>query len=184
MRHPESVRPAPKCGFRATLYSRLDLHQSAACRVLVCLTDAWAPTQGLTCTKVRLTKSLSVLLTAWAKKGLQNKLMAYELELWTLFVVLLTTIFARTCINRTSYTAERSATFYLTRARGTTKHLTSSQRRVLWKRAVRYISRLLNARKRWARLGKYLQDPRIQSLLEGIERKKGVLKRTSIALQD
>ena len=110
--------------------------------------------------------------------------MAYELELWTLFVVLLTTIFARSRIFSTPYTSERSATFYLTRARGTTKHLTSSQRRALWKRAVRYINRLLKARRRWARLGKYLQDPRIQSLLEGIERKKGVLKRTAKALQD
>ena len=183
MRHPESVRPAPKCGFRASLYSRLDLHQSAACRVQPRILTPGRPTR-FDLHQSAADQVLICLTDSLGEKGLQNKLMAYELELWTLFVVLLTTIFARTCINRTSYTAERSATFYLTRARGTTKHLTSSQRRLLWKRAVRYISRLLNARKRWARLGKYLQDPRIQSLLEGIERKKGVLKRTSVALQD
>ena len=47
-----------------------------------------------------------------------------------------------------------------------------------WKTAVKRITRLL-ARKAWAAEGLALQAKRIQSLVEGLERRKGVLVRVT-----
>ena len=70
---------------------------------------------------------------------------------------------------------------YLTEALGRTRHLTRAQRLQRWKQAVRYISRVLQIRKRWAATGKHLQQPRIRELVEGISRKGGNLWRVSAA---
>ena len=51
-----------------------------------------------------------------------------------------------------------------------------------WHWAVRATTRILRLRKRWAKLGIYLQTPRIQSLIEGLERKKGLLIRVKSVL--
>ena len=48
-----------------------------------------------------------------------------------------------------------------------------------WKTAVKRISRLLARRRAWAAEGLALQARRIQSLVEGLERKKGVLVRVT-----
>ncbi len=48
-----------------------------------------------------------------------------------------------------------------------------------WKTAVKRITRLLARRKAWAAEGLALQARRIQSLVEGLERRKGVLVRVA-----
>ena len=48
-----------------------------------------------------------------------------------------------------------------------------------WRQAVRRVVILLRIRKRWAAMGMALQQERIQSLFEGLERKKGKLVRTA-----
>ena len=54
--------------------------------------------------------------------------------------------------------------------------------RARWYRATSYIVRLLRIRKRWAATGRHLQRERVQDLLSGIERKRGVLVRTKPAV--
>ena len=56
------------------------------------------------------------------------------------------------------------------------RHL--SKLKAVFKRAVRRISHLLRIRKRWAATGRLLQDPRIQSLVDGLDRVGGVLTRS------
>ena len=55
--------------------------------------------------------------------------------------------------------------------------LDRAQAVLLWKTAGRYVIRLLRLRFRWHNLGGHLQRPRIQDLLKGIERKRGVVTR-------
>ena len=55
----------------------------------------------------------------------------------------------------------------------------SRKARRLWHWAVQQISRVLRLRRRWASLGLHLQRPRIQSLVSGLERRKGILRRTA-----
>ena len=57
----------------------------------------------------------------------------------------------------------------------------SAHAKVNWHRAVQLISRVLRLRTRWAALGRYLQGPRIQDLVKGLDRKKGQLVRSSPA---
>jgi len=54
-----------------------------------------------------------------------------------------------------------------------------SRARILWKRAVEQISRILRLRRRWNKIGVHLQLPRIQSLVEGLDRRRGRLVRTA-----
>jgi len=51
--------------------------------------------------------------------------------------------------------------------------------RILWRRAFEFVARVLRLRYRWHKLGVHLQTPRIQSLVEGLERKRGRLVRTA-----
>jgi hypothetical protein len=81
---------------------------------------------------------------------------------------------------RRFYTAS-TATYYLTRSQGRTNILTRQQRLLNWKQAVRYITVLLRTRKKWAATGLYLQQSRIQDLVFGLQRLKGILKRKSAA---
>ena len=71
--------------------------------------------------------------------------------------------------------------FYLTTALGRTCHLTRARRLQYWKQALRYITRVIRIRKRWANTGRYLQQPRIRDLVAGISRKGGNLWRVSSA---
>ena len=70
---------------------------------------------------------------------------------------------------------------YLTIALGHAHHLTRIQRIRYWKQALRYISRILRARNRWAVTGRHLQQPRIRDLVSGIARHRGTLRRESAA---
>ena len=56
-------------------------------------------------------------------------------------------------------------------------HWTQARRR--WKIAVERIVRILRVRYKWYRTGVYLQQPFVQSLVEGLERKRGRLVRTA-----
>ena len=47
----------------------------------------------------------------------------------------------------------------------------------LWRLAVRRISHILRIRRRWAAVGQLLQDPIIQDLVQGLERRQGHLVR-------
>ena len=47
-----------------------------------------------------------------------------------------------------------------------------------FREAVRQIVNLLRLRRRWARLGNYLQNPNIRDLTVGLERRRGTLVRT------
>ena len=49
--------------------------------------------------------------------------------------------------------------------------------RNLWLRAVRRIVHILRIRRRWAIVGLALQEPRLQAIFEGLERRRGVLVR-------
>ena len=49
--------------------------------------------------------------------------------------------------------------------------------RFRWKLAVERISRILRLRRRWNRIGVHLQSSRIQSLVEGLERRRSRLTR-------
>ena len=55
---------------------------------------------------------------------------------------------------------------------------------VLWKRAKEYVLRVLRLRKRFASLGRHLQEKRIRSLVSGLTRVKGVLKRVGAGSDD
>jgi hypothetical protein len=55
---------------------------------------------------------------------------------------------------------------------------------VLWKRAKEYVLRILRLRKRFASLGRHLQEKRIRKLVSGLTRVKGVLKRVSVGSDD
>ena len=57
----------------------------------------------------------------------------------------------------------------------------SERARKHWRQAVQYISRILRIRKKFARLGKYLDQFRIQELVSGLERNRGVLRRVAPA---
>ena len=70
---------------------------------------------------------------------------------------------------------------YLTAALGQTRRLTRTQRLQYWRQALRYISRLLRIRKRWAVTGRYLQQPRVRDLVSGIARHRSILRRESAA---
>ena len=70
---------------------------------------------------------------------------------------------------------------YLTAAVGRTRHLTRTQRLQYWKQALRYISRVLRIRKRWAVTGRRLQQPRVRDLVSGIVRHRSILWRESAA---
>ena len=63
----------------------------------------------------------------------------------------------------------------------------SARARAHWRRAVQHISTVLRLRRRWNAIGIHLQQPRIQSLVAGLERVRGVLVRVqpaSVAAQD
>ena len=47
----------------------------------------------------------------------------------------------------------------------------------LWRLAVRRITHILRIRRRWAAIGQLLQDPIIQDLVQGLERRQGHLVR-------
>ena len=47
-----------------------------------------------------------------------------------------------------------------------------------FREAVRQVVNLLRLRRRWARLGQYLQNPNIRDLTVGLERRRGTLVRT------
>ena len=47
-----------------------------------------------------------------------------------------------------------------------------------FREAVRQVVNLLRLRRRWARLGQYLQNPNIRDFTVGLERRRGVLVRT------
>ena len=47
-----------------------------------------------------------------------------------------------------------------------------------WKQATRHIVLLLRLRRRWSRIGKHLQLERIQSLVDGLDRNNGRLRRS------
>ena len=47
----------------------------------------------------------------------------------------------------------------------------------LWRRAVRRITHILRIRRKWALVGQLLQDPTIQDLVRGLERRQGQLVR-------
>ena len=53
-----------------------------------------------------------------------------------------------------------------------------SKLKIAFKRAVKRICHLLRIRKRWAATGRLLQDSRIQSLVDGLDRVSGVLTRS------
>ena len=53
----------------------------------------------------------------------------------------------------------------------------AAKAKVNWHRAVQLVARILRLRKRWAALGRYLQTPRIQDLVLGLERRQGQLIR-------
>ena len=57
----------------------------------------------------------------------------------------------------------------------------SLRARANWKLLVRRIGRILRLRVRWAALGLFLQTPRIQDLVVGLERRKGQLRRVRAA---
>ena len=69
---------------------------------------------------------------------------------------------------------------------GTTKYKLRSRAEiiVLWKRAKEYVLRVLRLRKRFASLGRHLQEKRIRSLVSGLIRVKGVLKRVGAGSDD
>ena len=46
-----------------------------------------------------------------------------------------------------------------------------------WHRVIQVVARILRLRRRWAALGRYLQGPRIQDLVLGLERRQGQLVR-------
>ena len=71
----------------------------------------------------------------------------------------------------------RGTSSYLTATAGRSDRLTPSQRRVLWKRAASYILRVIRLRKKWHSLGIHLQQPRIQSRVQGVSRQRGHLIR-------
>jgi hypothetical protein len=68
-------------------------------------------------------------------------------------------------------------THYLTASQGLTHRLTSAQRRALWKRARKYISRAILLRRRFWLAGDRLKNPRLQDLYKGIDRLRGVVTR-------
>jgi hypothetical protein len=70
-----------------------------------------------------------------------------------------------------------SATHYLTAAQGLSHHLSPAQRRALWKRARKYITRAILLRRRFWLAGDRLKNPRLQDLYKGIERVRGIVKR-------
>ena len=53
--------------------------------------------------------------------------------------------------------------------------------RIRWKLAVERISRILRLRRRWNRIGVHLQQSRIQTLVDGLERRRGRLVRIAPA---
>jgi len=50
--------------------------------------------------------------------------------------------------------------------------------RRLWRKSIRFVAQLLRRREAWAAFGQYLQQPSIKSLVDGLERRRGVLVRT------
>ena len=54
---------------------------------------------------------------------------------------------------------------------------TEERARRRWKAATRRICHVLRIRKHWAAIGRALQEPRLQSLVEGTERRHGVITR-------
>ena len=57
----------------------------------------------------------------------------------------------------------------------------AARAKVNWHHAVQLVARILRLRKRWAALGRYLQTPRIQDLVLGLERRQGQLRRVQPA---
>ena len=53
----------------------------------------------------------------------------------------------------------------------------SARARSNWHKAVQIVARILRLRRRWAALGRYLQGPRIQDPVLGLERRQGQLVR-------
>ena len=53
--------------------------------------------------------------------------------------------------------------------------------RLAWRRAARRVLQILRLRRRWADLGQWLQQPWVQSLVAGLERRRGVLVRVRTA---
>ena len=53
--------------------------------------------------------------------------------------------------------------------------------RVAWRRATRRVLQLLRLRRRWSDLGRWLQQPWVQSIVAGLERRHGVLVRVTPA---
>ena len=51
----------------------------------------------------------------------------------------------------------------------------AARARLHWRRAVRHIAPILRLRRRWAALGRHLQAQRIQDLVQGLDRRRGVL---------
>ena len=57
----------------------------------------------------------------------------------------------------------------------------AARARANWKLLVRRVSRLLRLRRRWSALGRFLQQPRVQDLVLGLERRQGQLRRVQAA---
>ena len=53
----------------------------------------------------------------------------------------------------------------------------AARARRFWRMAVRRITHILRIRYRWGLLGQALQEPRLQALVEGLERRRGVVVR-------
>ncbi len=65
------------------------------------------------------------------------------------------------------------------RRRNTPEESLRARRR--WRQLVQYTARILRIRRRYARLGQYLNQERIQDLVSGVVRNRGVLRRVAPA---
>ena len=115
--------------------------------------------------------------------------MTFELEGWTLIVVFITLLCAwstpaffpalqscaRTAVRAVH--ATRGSRFLVP---GTVTHTLGRQQAIrFFKGFVRIVCKLLRKRVKWAAFGQLLQHRRFRSLLEGIDRNKGILRRTA-----
>ena len=57
----------------------------------------------------------------------------------------------------------------------------AARARARWQRAFKQVRWLLKMRRLWAEIGHHLQDPALKSLSDGLERRRGVLRRAHAA---